>query len=285
LSLISHLPTPAAARFLAARRQFGPLVFGVDPSPEVLSAWGLPDSPEGLERFVNTVISAAVGSVGVVKCQLAYFERHGWQGLRSLQRMISTARSAGLLVIADAKRGDIASTNQGYADAYLSTQSPLAADALTVSPYLGFGTLKPFFDAAIRFNRALFVVVRSSNSEGRQIQQARTAEGIAVEEHLLQALARENRNLGPGLGPFGAVFAATGPETTFDLASLSSFYLCPGIGAQGGSPAEVARTFASCPERVLVVAARSLLRHGPDSGTIYKAIQELQAELRHALGS
>ena len=136
-----------ATRFAAVRARFGPRVWGLDPAGSLLDAWGLGDTPEGLDRFADIVLEAAIGTVGLVKLQAAFYERHGWRGFRTLQRLIAQARSAGLLVIVDAKRGDVGSTNVAYAEAYLGTDAPLGADALTVHPYLGLGAM----DALFRF--------------------------------------------------------------------------------------------------------------------------------------
>ena len=139
-----HVIEPFAGRFAAVRASTGPLVWGLDPSKELLGTWGLEDSADGLETFVDIVLSAAVGTVGLVKPQSAFFERHGWRGIRALQRLISDARTAGLLVICDVKRGDVGTTNDAYASAYLGEDAPLASDAITVHPYLGFGAMDAF---------------------------------------------------------------------------------------------------------------------------------------------
>jgi orotidine-5'-phosphate decarboxylase len=108
-----------ATRFAAVRSRYGPLALGLDPSGPILDAWGIGDSPDGVDRFAEIALEAAAGTVGLVKFQAAFYERHGWQGFRTLQRLISEAHSAGLLAILDAKRGDVGTTNDAYAEAYL----------------------------------------------------------------------------------------------------------------------------------------------------------------------
>ena len=130
-----------AVRFAAVRSEVGPLVWGLDPSGFLLEAWGLTDSPDGLDRFADIVLEAAVGTVGLVKPQSAFFERHGWRGFRTLGRLIADARSAGLLVVLDVKRGDVGGTNDAYAEAFLGPGAPLEADAVTVHPYLGLAAM------------------------------------------------------------------------------------------------------------------------------------------------
>ena len=137
-----------ASRFAKVRSDTGPLVWGLDPSKALLEAWGLGDDPGGLDRFVDIVLGAAVGTVGLVKPQSAFFERHGWRGFRTLSRLIADARGAGLLVVLDVKRGDVGSTNDAYAEAFLGTGAPLEADAITVHPYLGLKAMGGFVSRA-----------------------------------------------------------------------------------------------------------------------------------------
>ena len=159
----------------------GPLCVGIDPSVEVLANWGRTDSVGDLEYASLRVVEAVAGAACAVKPQVAFFERYAAAGYAVLERVIAEARAAGLIVIGDAKRGDIASTNDGYAAAWLDDASPLCVDALTVSPYVGLGALGPFLEAARRTARGLFVLAATSNPEGRTIQEARTESGELVE--------------------------------------------------------------------------------------------------------
>jgi orotidine-5'-phosphate decarboxylase len=271
------MPDSFARRFAAARLAYGPLVFGLDPSADVLESWGLSDSADGLDRFADVALAAAVGTVGLVKPQSAFFERHGWRGIATLGRLIEGARDAGLLVILDVKRGDVGSTNDAYAEAYLGKGAPLAADAITVHPYLGVGAMGAFVARAAESGACLLVVTRSSNPEGRAVQ-------AAVEEDLLREIGALNAELAPGdIGPVGAVVGPTHMEPALDLVAAQCLFLAPGVGAQGATPVDVATVFAACPERVMPSASRSLLAAGPDVGRLREAVEGLAAEFRALL--
>src|SRR5215467_2443832 len=200
-----------ARRFALARAAQGPLAFGLDPSADLLESWGLGDSADGLDRFADIVLAVADGLVGLVKPQSAFYERHGWRGIQTLQRLITSARAAGLLVILDVKRGDVGSTNDAYAEAYLGKGAPLAADAITVHPYLGPGAMGAYITRAHESGSCVLIVTRSSNPEGRSVQAATiqppSREGMpacTVEEDLLRKIAALNAALAPGeLGPVG----------------------------------------------------------------------------------
>lgn len=273
-----------AARFSLVRSEFGPLAWGFDPSGEILDAWGLGDTPDGLDRFADIVLDAAVGTVGVVKLQSAFYERHGWRGFRTLQRSVLEARSAGLLVIVDAKRGDVGTTNDAYAEAFLGTDAPLGADALTVHPYLGLAAMGSFIARAHQAGSCLLVVTRSSNVEGRTVQSAVNHSGLSVEASLLAEIGKLNAELAGGeVGPVGAVVGPTHMDPTLDLAGARALLLAPGIGAQGATPADVADVFATCPDRVIPSASRSLLVSGPDRSRLQQAAAALALEFRQAL--
>ena len=275
---------PFAVRFAAARARYGPLVLGADPSGSLLERWGLGDSPDGLERFIDIVLEAAAGSVGLIKPQSACYERHGWRGIRALTRLITAARGENLLVILDVKRGDVGSTNEAYAQAYLGKGAPLEADAITVHPYLGMAAMGAFVDLAHQAGSCLLVVTRSSNPEGRAVQAARDDGGRTVEERLLGDIAALNAALAPGrIGPVGAVIGPAPIDPPLDLASANALFLAPGVGAQGATPADVARTFAACPERVMPSASRSLLAAGPRPTALRDAAAALNDEFRTLL--
>ena len=273
-----------ASRFAKVRSDLGPLVWGLDPSGAVLRAWGLGDAPGGLERFADIMLEAAAGTVGLVKPQSAFFERHGWRGFRTLSRLIADARSAGLLVILDVKRGDVGSTNDAYARAYLGAGAPLEADAITVHPYFGLAAMDAFISRAHQAGSCLLVVTRSSNPEGRAVQSARDDSGRQVDEGLLREISTLNRTLAPGqIGPVGAVVAPVDIEPELDLASAQALFLAPGVGVQGASPQDVARVFAACPDRVMPSASRSLLLPGPGISALRDGAAAMAAEFRRLL--
>jgi orotidine-5'-phosphate decarboxylase len=273
-----------AHRVQSAVARTGPLCAGIDPSGQLLSQWGLRDDAEGLRAFCRTCVEAFAGVVGVVKPQVAFFERHGSAGMAELERLVAEANSAGLVVIADAKRGDIDTTAEAYADAWLNPASPLAVDAVTAHAYLGLGALAPLVRLAGAHGRGVLVVARSSNPEGRSLQQARTADGPAVEDMLLAEVADLNVSGEVPKGTVGAVVGATLAPSNFELSQLGGVILAPGLGAQGAAPRDVAARFAGCPPgAVLPSSSRGLLRHGPDPENLRDAARSLAHELLVAM--
>jgi orotidine-5'-phosphate decarboxylase len=258
--------TTFGARFAAALEARGPLCAGIDPHSALLHEWGLPDDVSGLERFALTAVDGLAPYVAVVKPQSAFYERFGSRGIAVLERVLAESRAAGALVLLDVKRGDIGSTTQAYADAYLDPASPLAADAITASPYLGFGSLDPMVDTARKHDAGLFVLALTSNKEGPEVQHARTEDGEVVAGRMLDQLRQLNAGEEP-LGSFGAVIGATigdvselGGELDFDF---NGPILAPGFGAQGGTVADIRRIFGSAVAAVTPSSSRELLRKGP----------------------
>lgn len=263
-------------------RELGPLCVGVDPSSTQLREWGRDDDPGGLEFCALRTLEASIGAAVAVKPQVAFYERFGAAGYAVLERVVREARAADLVVVIDAKRGDVGSTNDAYASAWLDDASPLAGDAVTVHPYLGLGAMAPFFDRARSSGRGVFVVVASSNPDGRVVQAARTAEGETVEDALLAAVAGLNGGESPG--PFGAVLGATRDRPRFDLASLHGVFLVPGVGAQGATASDVGALFRGCPPFTqLVNVARSIAAAGPERTALHDAARRWRDDLRAAL--
>jgi len=268
-------------RVAAAVERTGPLCAGIDPSSALLGAWGLPDDADGLRAFGSRCIEAFAGVAPVVKAQVAFFERFGSAGFAALEALLADARDAGLLVIADAKRGDIASTSEAYAGAWLDSSSPLAADAVTVTPYLGLGALQPLFDVARPSGRGVIVVVRSSNPEGRRLQEATMAGGGSVEDGLLGGIAGLNS---AHWGTVGAVIGANLHPSGFPLPQVGGVILTPGVGAQGATASHVTELFSGCPAgSVLPNASRSLLAAGPTVGALRAAAGRVREEMAVAL--
>lgn len=269
---------PFTEHVAAAVAANGPLCVGIDPSASLLAEWGLPDDARGLGAFGSQCVEALAGIVPVVKPQVAFFERHGAAGIAVLESLVAEATGAGLLVIADAKRGDIGSTAAAYADAWL--RGPLAADAVTTTPYLGLGALTPMIDVAREEGRAILVVVASSNPEGRPLQEARTSSGSTVEDALLTEIAALNR--GTAGGAVGAVVGATRHRRPDVLERVGGVLLAPGVGAQGATAGDVARLFGGCPRgAVLPSASRSVL--GAGRAQLRVAAARLRDEMAAAL--
>jgi orotidine-5'-phosphate decarboxylase len=271
---------PFGSRVTTAVSARGPLCVGIDPHASLLEQWGLPVDASGLERFAMTCVEAFAGEVAVVKPQSAFFEVHGSAGVAVLERLIAAFRSAGTLVLLDVKRGDIGSTMAAYAQAYLGEGSPLAADAITVSPYLGFGSLEPALDLAERTGRGVFVLALTSNREGPQVQRARDGNGVSVAQAMVDEAAARNAGASP-LGPVGLVIGATVGQTELDLAKLNGTILAPGFGAQGAGVAELRTVFGASLRHVLPTSSRDILRHGPDAS----ALRAAALRVRDSLGA
>ncbi len=272
---------PFGTRLRAALDERGPLCVGIDPHAHLLSAWGLSDDPGGLEGFTMGVVDALAGQVAIFKPQSAFFERFGSAGIAVLERALARLREAGALVLMDAKRGDIGSTMAGYASAYLDPASPLASDALTVNPYLGFGSLQPAIDQAVASGNGLFVIALTSNPEAPQFQSARTSDGTTVAGAVLASLAK--LNAGDQLGSFGAVVGATIGETDEDLA-INGPLLAPGLGAQGATAESLRGVFGDALPNVVPAMSREILAAGPDPVALREATQRAADGFRSVLG-
>ncbi len=259
-------------RLRAAMEDRGRLCVGIDPHPALMDAWGLTDSAFGLERFAMTAVEALAGTVAAVKPQSAFFERHGAHGIAVLEKVVAAARELGSLVLLDVKRGDIGSTAQAYADAYLVPTSPLACDAVTASPYLGIGSLDPLVDTALAHDAGVFVLALTSNPEGPQVQHAVTADGRTVAGTVLDAVASRNAGV-DGLGSVGAVVGATIGESSENL-DVNGPLLVPGIGAQGGTVEDVRRIFGAATPAVLPSSSREILGAGPDKVALRGAAEQ-----------
>jgi orotidine-5'-phosphate decarboxylase len=271
------------ARLRAALDTRGPLCAGIDPHGALLTAWGAGDDVAGLERFAGTVVEALADRVAVLKPQSAFFERFGSRGVAVLERTVADARSAGAVVVMDAKRGDIGSTVEAYAQAYLDSSSPLFSDALTASPYLGYGSLEPLYATAEKNGAGVFVLAFTSNPEGARVQRARTEDGTTVGAAILAQAAERNAGAQP-LGPIGAVVGATLAEIPFDLGGLNGAVLAPGLGAQGATPDGLRGVFGGALRNVVPSMSRELLRHGPDVSALRDAAARSVDECRRALG-
>ncbi|MFD5102177.1 orotidine-5'-phosphate decarboxylase [Streptomyces albidochromogenes] len=274
---------PFGARLRRAMDTRGPLCVGIDPHASLLSAWGLNDDVKGLEAFTRTVVEALADRVAVLKPQSAFFERFGSRGIAVLEKAVEEARAAGALVLMDAKRGDIGSTMGAYAETYLHRGSPLFSDAVTVSPYLGFGSLRPALDAAVINGCGLFVLALTSNPEGAEVQRATAAGGRSLAQLMLDHIAAENEGAEP-LGSVGAVVGATLGDAGVDLA-VNGPLLAPGIGAQGATPADLPGVFGPAVGNVVPSVSRGVLRFGPDVAGLRESASRFADEVRAAVST
>ncbi|MET8540064.1 orotidine-5'-phosphate decarboxylase [Kitasatospora sp. NPDC004799] len=272
---------PFGARLRQALDTRGQLCVGIDPHASLLAAWGLGDDLAGLETFSRTVVEALADRVAVLKPQAAFFERFGSRGVAVLERTVEEARAAGALVLMDAKRGDIGSTMAAYAEAFLSPSSPLFSDAVTVSPYLGFGSLRPALDLAREQGCGVFALALTSNPEGAEVQRAVGADGEPVAASVLRQLAAENEGAAP-LGSFGAVVGATLADAGVELA-INGPLLAPGIGAQGATMADLPRVFGASVINVVPSVSRDVLKHGPSVPALRAAAERFVGEFAEAV--
>lgn len=270
--------TAYADRLATLTAQRGSLCVGIDPHAKLLDSWGLTQDAAGVERFGRTVVEALGQQVAVFKPQVAFFERFGSAGLAALERVLADIRATGALSIADAKRGDIGSTNAGYAAAWLDPASPLVADALTISPYLGFEALRPLLDAALGNGRGVYVLARTSNPEGAGLQLSRDEQGRSVAQQMVDAADAENRRAGTDY--VGLVVGATHTDLGCDPTSFTGSLLVPGVGAQGGTIEGVRASFGAAFPHVLASVSRDVLGHGPTAAGLQSATVRLLDMLR-----
>lgn len=264
-------------RLAAAMAERGPLCLGIDPHPELLAAWGLSADADGLARFADVCVRAYSG-FAIVKPQVAFFEAYGAAGFAVLERTIAALRAAGVLVLADAKRGDIGSTMAAYAQAWAG-DGPLAADAVTASPYLGFGSLQPLLDLAAANDRGVFVLAATSNPEGASVQRALVG-GRTVAQSIVDAAAAVNRSALPRPGSVGVVIGATLDQVP-DVSGLGGPVLVPGVGAQGGRPDALGGLGGARPGQLLPAVSREILRAGPDFASVRRAGEKLRDEVAY----
>jgi orotidine-5'-phosphate decarboxylase len=264
-----------AQRFLELAGSRGPFCLGIDPTPQLLNAWNLPHSADGLARMCETVAAAAEDRLAIVKPQIAFFERFGSRGIAVLEKLIEAFHERGTLVLVDGKRGDIGSTVEAYAQAYLGPSSAFHADAITAHAYLGFGSLKPLLTHAVEAGAGVFVVVRSSNVEGTSLQTAVLNDGRTVADSLADMITEFNQQTsGSEVGPVGAVVGATiENELLPTLDRLpQSLILAPGIGHQGATFEDLRIRFAQHAARAIPSSSRAVLDRGPD-------VEQLRTEI------
>ncbi|WP_282958948.1 orotidine-5'-phosphate decarboxylase [Phycicoccus avicenniae] len=279
---------PFGERLRAAMDEHGPFCPGIDPHRALVESWGLTYDLAGVERFALTCAEAFGGHVAAVKPQSAFFEVFGSRGVALLERVVDEVRSAGTLVVLDAKRGDIGTTMDAYAEAFLGEDAPSPPDAMTVSPYLGYGSLRPAVDLAHRTGRGVFVLALTSNPEGPAVQHA-VLEGRSVAGHVVAGVAADNAAAAARgtLGSVGMVVGATVgtavDDLGLDLVGSAAPLLAPGLGAQGGTPEGLRATFGAALPQVLGTSSREVLGAGPDVAALRSAARDAAAGLADAV--
>jgi orotidine-5'-phosphate decarboxylase len=264
-------PEAFGTRLGQAFSRFGHLCLGIDPHPWLLEAWGLPDSAAGLREFGLRVVDASVGSVGIVKPQVAFFERHGAAGFASLEEVLGSARSAGLLVIADAKRGDLGSSVEAYGQAWLKPGAALESDALTLSAYMGVGSLEPTIALALAHGKGVFLLAATSNPEAAALQQAviGSGSGKSVAAGIVEGVMDMTRAHATGsFASVGVVIGATVDCSSYgidrdELAAARIPILAPGFGHQGATFDQLGARYGAAAPSTVVSVSRSVLAAGP----------------------
>lgn len=285
------MPTSFGQKLQATFSKYGQLCVGIDPHASLLEEWGLEDNVQGLESFANKALDAAIGNVGIVKPQVSFFERHGSMGFSVLEKLAERASQTDALVIMDAKRGDIGTTMNAYFDAWLGQNAPFTCDALTVSPYLGFGSLKETLSGALERGKGVFVLAATSNPEGASLQRASVG-GQTIAHQIWHSLREINTVTSGGkatFGSFGAVLGATLNLQSFGLAEVlagqpdsATPILAPGFGSQGAELSTSKQLFGAASSQVIHSVSRSVLEAG--SAGMSRAIESAKTELLIGLG-
>lgn len=270
-------------RFLARAEKFGQVCVGMDPHASILENWGLEGSVEGLKEFSRLCVEAFEDTACVVKPQVAFYEAFGSAGFAVLEDSIRALRAQGVLIVSDAKRGDIGSTMAGYAHAWLSDDSPLVSDAVTVSPWLGFGSLDPVFELAEATGRGAIVLAATSNPEAPEVQRSRPyRENNGVGEYTLAQYVVDNvaerNSRHEGAGNLGVVVGAT-VDNPPDLRNINGMILMPGVGAQGGTMEDVRRIAGSSVSLVSPNVSRGVLREGPKVSALRDAVRRTTGDM------
>ncbi|WP_455477325.1 orotidine-5'-phosphate decarboxylase [Bartonella sp. B41] len=255
---------------------YSPLCVGLDPTSEALEAWCGRDNLDALEKYCIEYLNILVGKLAIIKPQLAFFERFGSGGFKVLEKVISICRDNNILILLDAKRGDIGTTMDGYAQAYFDMESKLRVDAVTTTPFLGFDTLLPLINAAAKSGAYVFVVTVSSNPEGRYFQSA-LVNNVALYQHLANDIKKINTELYPDIKPCGAVVGATQanlPDNFYETLN-SALLLSPGIGSQGATMEDLyARPVT---KNIIPTISRVLSSLGNDKDNILSILNKYKA--------
>ncbi|MEN9954428.1 MAG: hypothetical protein RLZZ41_92 [Actinomycetota bacterium] len=261
----------------------GQLCVGLDPSVDQLSSWGLPVSAAGVEQFCVRMMEACEGSIGILKPQVAFFEQFGAEGFTVLEKVLTRASESNFLVIADAKRGDIGSTMAGYARAWLASEAPFLADALTLSPYLGAESLAETINLALQNQRGVFMLSATSNPEAFALQSAIETQGRSVAAVIASFTGRFNST---GNGSVGVVIGAQVDRASIGLSDndlQGTPILSPGFGTQGALLSSARSLFGQLSESVIFSVSRSIA--GNSATYLRNRVLTAKAELEAGLSN
>lgn len=264
----------------------GHVCLGIDAHPFLLEQWGLADTAESLRTFGLRAVEAASGVVGIVKPQIAFFERHGSAGYAALEDVLGAARAAGLVVIADVKRGDIGSTIDAYGEAWLTPGSPLEVDAMTLVAYQGVGSIAGPIQRATSNGKGVFVLAATSNIEAYPLQSAVLQTGAQHRSTVAAGIVEEVDaiNAGSSLGSVGVVIGATIDFADYGIDPgflASTPILAPGFGEQGAVLTRLPQLYGPAAVNVIANLGRSVLKSGPDS--LRSVLQQEVDELARVL--
>lgn len=262
------------------------LSVGIDPHDEQLKNWGLEANAQGAESFGRTVIEQVFNTEALlIKPQIAFFERFGSAGYFALERVLQDAREAGLMIVADVKRGDIGTTFNAYADAWLEPGSSLECDAMTAHPFHGFDSLRGAYEMATKHGKGIFVLAATSNPEAATLQRSVNSQGATVSAQVISAARSENAKAASAssesVGSVGVVLGATLKFSDFgiDIASETAApilpILAPGFGAQGAKITDAKKVFGSLSPGLIIHESRSITGEGPQK--MRAAIEEKAA--------
>ncbi len=272
-----------ADRLTAAIKEKSPICVGLDPDLSKLPE-GISRDADGVLMFSKAIIDAVKDSAAVIKPQSAFYEVLGWEGVKAFWETCTYAKERGLIVIADAKRGDIGSTCEAYADAFLFQDSPV--DAVTVNPYLGSDGITPFIERAVKHEKGIYILVKTSNPSSGELQDLPIGDEV-VHEHLAQLTESwAAQHIGPAtnLSLIGAVVGATYPEELKYLRTLMPHvpFLIPGYGAQGGAAEDVRHGFLADGTGAIVSSSRGIIFASKGADYV-EAAQKAAAEMAAAL--
>lgn len=268
-------------KLVIAFANHGQLCVGLDPSMDQLRSWGLPVTAAGVEQFCNTMMEACEGSIRILKPQVAFFEQFGAEGFAVLEKVLVRASESNFLVIADAKRGDIGTTMAGYARAWLASDAPFLADALTLSPFLGPESLVETINLALQNQKGVFILAATSNPEAFALQSAIETNGRSVAADIASIAGSFNSI---GIGSVGLVIGAQVDRASIGVSEeglLGVPILSPGFGAQGARLSKAIDIFGQLSESVIFSVSRSIAGHSATD--LRSRVLTAKAELEEAL--